>query len=126
MHNCYSKSIGGMSSAGCDIKHLQSYDSQFCDGVVDREGPVIADIVRAMEINSTSSTQFCVTFLGVCKIPEPESWSVPFASKKVCDKKAPALSGKKPLKVIHYSDIHIDPLYEKGASTKCNKPTCCR
>lgn len=53
-------------------------------------------------------------------------WTVPIPSKKACNDKAPAVSGKKPLKVVHYSDIHIDPLYVPGSSTKCKKPVCCR
>ncbi|KAK7409706.1 hypothetical protein QQX98_008087 [Neonectria punicea] len=32
---------------------------------------------------------------------------------------------KNPVKVVHYSDIHIDPLYAEGSNTKCTKPICC-
>lgn len=102
------------------------YNEEFCSGVVEREAPVIADIIRTMDLNSTTSTQFCITFLGVCDVPKVQAWNIPFESKRVCDAKPPKNSGKKPLKVIHYSDIHIDPLYVKGANTECELPTCCR
>ena len=105
---------------------MQDYDAEYCDGVIEREVPVIADIVRTMEIGSTSSDQFCITFLGVCKAPAVDKWKVSFPSKKPCDTTRATPSGKDPIHVIHYSDIHIDPLYEEGASTKCDKPTCCR
>lgn len=103
-----------------------SYDEQFCNGVVEREAPPIASIVRTMDVGSPSSIQFCVSFLGVCDIPQTDAWSVPFPSKESCAPEKKAVSGKKPLQVIQYSDIHIDPLYVEGSSTKCEKPTCCR
>ncbi|KAK2594361.1 hypothetical protein QQS21_007921 [Conoideocrella luteorostrata] len=102
------------------------YDEQFCDGVVEREAPTIASIVRTMEAGSPSSIQFCVSFLGVCDVPKVDEWSVSLPAKESCAAEGKAVSGKKPLQVIQYSDIHIDPLYEEGASTKCKKPTCCR
>ncbi|KAK5993827.1 Sphingomyelin phosphodiesterase 2-like protein [Cladobotryum mycophilum] len=103
-----------------------SFDEEFCDGVLQREGPIIADIVRTMDINSTSSIQFCIAFFGVCERPAVAQWSIPFPTKKPCNSKRPEPSGKDPLKIVHYSDIHIDPLYVTGSSTQCKKPTCCR
>lgn len=108
------------------LTHSQSYDEEFCAGLVKREAPVLAQLARNIEPNSTAATQFCITFLGVCDYPKVDEWSVPFPSKPFCDAKAPAPSNKKPLKVIHYSDIHVDPLYTEGASTECKKPICCR
>lgn len=79
-----------------------------------------------MEVGSKSADQFCITFLGVCNFPEVDKWAVPFPSKPFCDVSRAAPSGKDPIQVIHYSDIHIDPLYTEGASTECGLPTCCR
>ena len=57
-----------------------------------------------------------------------EELTVDFPSKRPCidalDRPKP--SSKKPIQVIQYSDVHIDPLYEKGADTKCKKAVCCR
>ncbi|KAJ3489807.1 hypothetical protein NLG97_g5917 [Lecanicillium saksenae] len=103
-----------------------SYDEDFCAGTVEREVPALAKLARSVEPNSTAATQFCITFLGVCDYPKVEEWKVPIPSKPFCDAEAPKLSGKKPLKVVHYSDIHVDPLYVTGASTKCKKAICCR
>ncbi|EGX93818.1 acid sphingomyelinase, putative [Cordyceps militaris CM01] len=103
-----------------------SYDEEFCAGTIEREVPALAALARNVEPNSTAAIQFCITFLGVCEYPKVDEWAVPFPSKPFCDAKAPAPSSKKPLKVVHYSDIHVDPLYVAGTSTECKKPICCR
>ncbi|KAM3502989.1 hypothetical protein MY11210_008879 [Beauveria gryllotalpidicola] len=103
-----------------------SYDEEFCAGTVEREAPALAELARNVEPNSTAAIQFCITFLGVCDYPEVNQWTVPFPSKPFCDAKTPAPSNKKPLKVVHYSDIHVDPLYVAGSSTECKKPICCQ
>ncbi|TQV94420.1 hypothetical protein V2A60_002549 [Cordyceps javanica] len=103
-----------------------SYDEEFCAGTVEREVPALAQLARNIEPNSTAAIQFCITFLGVCDYPKVTEWEVPFPSKPFCDAAAPAPSRKKPLKVVHYSDIHVDPLYVVGASTECKKAICCR
>lgn len=122
---CKEQSICEFVAPSIDKK--QDYDEEFCKGVVEREAPSIASIIRTMEVGSPSSTQFCMSFLGVCSAPKIATWNVEFASKKPCSvTKNEKVSGKKPIQVIHYSDIHIDPLYEKGSSTNCKKPTCCR
>lgn len=104
----------------------QSYDEEFCAGTVEREVPALAELARNVEPNSTAAIQFCITFLGVCDYPKVQEWAVPFPSKPYCDAPAPAPSNKKPLKVVHYSDIHVDPLYVTGSSTECKKAICCR
>lgn len=78
-----------------------------------------------MKIGTKSSDNFCITFLGLCPYPKIDEWAVPFPSKKP-SRGRPSLSGKEPIKIVHYSDIHIDPLYVEGSSTDCNKPICCR
>ncbi|OAR03115.1 hypothetical protein LLEC1_05371 [Akanthomyces lecanii] len=103
-----------------------SYDEEFCAGTVEREVPALAELARNVEPSSTAAIQFCITFLGVCDYPKVQEWTVPFPSKPYCDASAPAPSNKKPLKVVHYSDIHVDPLYMTGSSTECRKAICCR
>ena len=104
----------------------QSYDAEYCDGTIEREGPVIADLVRTLDVDGKAAAEFCQTFLGVCESPPVDAWTVPFPSRRPCEQTRAAPSGKKPIQVVHYSDIHIDPLYVEGSSTKCDKPTCCR
>lgn len=100
-------------------------DDDVCDGAIQLEGPIIAKAIRGMTIGSRTSKEFCITFLGICEYPDVRQWSVPFPSTKPTTGR-PAPSGRDPIKVVHYSDIHIDPLYVEGSNAKCTKPICCR
>ncbi|UNI17845.1 Sphingomyelin phosphodiesterase [Purpureocillium takamizusanense] len=111
-------------------KHLctsgTGYDAQYCNGTIEREAPPIADLCRKLDVDSKAAAEFCQTFLGVCESSPIDPWDVPFPSRRPCDQSRVKPSTKKPVQVIHYSDIHIDPLYVEGSSAKCDKPTCCR
>jgi sphingomyelin phosphodiesterase len=105
----------------------QKEDDDVCEGSIRLEGPIIARALREMEIPSHTAKLFCVTMLGTCAYPPVTPYQVPFPSGRpsVADPR-PRTSGKPPLKVVHYSDIHIDPLYAPGSSANCSKPICCR
>ena len=103
----------------------QVQDDDVCDGAVALEGPIIASDIRKLNIGSRTSKAFCTTFLGLCGYPEVAAWNVPFPSPKPSGGR-PKPGCKAPIKIVHYSDIHIDPLYVPGSSTECNKPICCR
>jgi len=79
-----------------------------------------------MSIPSQTSKLFCINFLGVCNYPKVTEWKVPFPNEKPRGTKRPVTSGREPLKVVHYSDVHVDLLYEEGATANCSKPVCCR
>jgi sphingomyelin phosphodiesterase len=78
-----------------------------------------------MSIGSKTSQLFCITFFGLCGFPPVAPYSVPFPSSKPATSR-PAVSGQTPIQVVHFSDIHVDPFYETGASYNCTKPICCR
>ncbi|KAL7937255.1 Metallo-dependent phosphatase-like protein [Trichoderma chlorosporum] len=107
----------------CELAGVE--DDDVCAGSVALEGPIIADAIRNMDLGSETSELFCGSFLGLCAEPSVPQWNVPFPSPKPQNGR-PAPSGKTPLKVVQYSDIHIDPLYVTGSSTNCTKPICCR
>ncbi|KFA53631.1 hypothetical protein S40293_10201 [Stachybotrys chartarum IBT 40293] len=100
-------------------------DDDVCQGALQAEGPIIAEGLRNMIVGSKTAQLFCVGLLGLCEYPELEHWSVPFPSSKPRTSRPPP-SGRKPLKVVHFSDIHIDHHYVEGANTNCSKPICCR
>jgi sphingomyelin phosphodiesterase len=68
---------------------------------------------------------FCVSSLGVCPHPDVEDHEVTFPTPKP-DTRRPEPSGLEPLRVVHFSDIHIDPFYQEGTNANCTKPICCR
>ncbi|KAL7795355.1 Metallo-dependent phosphatase-like protein [Trichoderma ceciliae] len=107
----------------CQLAKVE--DDDVCDGTIALEGPIIADSLRNMDLGSANSQLFCGSLLGLCAEPAVPQWKVPFPSPKPQTSR-PASSGKTPLKVVQYSDIHIDPLYVSGSSTNCTKPICCR
>ncbi|AEO67682.1 uncharacterized protein THITE_2116556 [Thermothielavioides terrestris NRRL 8126] len=100
-------------------------DADVCKGILEREGPIIAQRVRALDLDSDSSQLFCTTFLGVCSYPDIRPFPVKL-SQKPANVVRPAVSGQTPIKVVHYSDIHVDPFYEAGSNYNCTKPICCR
>ena len=105
---------------------MQVQPDDVCDGAVALEGPIIAAAIRKMSVGSRTAQGFLTTFVGVCGDPAVPEWSVPFPSAKPSGGR-PKPSGKDPIKVVHYSDIHLDPLYVPGASTECGgRPICCR
>ncbi|KAG5939078.1 hypothetical protein E4U53_007895 [Claviceps sorghi] len=102
------------------------YDKEFCDGAMAREAPVLASVLRTIETGSPSSMHLCASFFGVCDLPPIDRWDLDFPPLERCSAETKPVSGKKPLQIIQYSDIHIDPLYKEGASTECKKSICCR
>jgi sphingomyelin phosphodiesterase len=100
-------------------------DDDVCRGAIKLEGPIIAESIRHFNPGSRTAQLFCVGLFGTCGYPELDEWDVPLPSSKPAGRRPPP-SGQKPLKVVHYSDIHIDPLYTEGANTECTKPICCR
>lgn len=104
---------------------VQVEDKDVCAGAIGLEGPIIAQDLRKMSIGSHSSQLFCITFFGLCDFPPVTPYTVPFPSAKPATQR-PAVSGKTPIKIVHFSDIHVDHEYEVGANTNCTKPICCR
>ncbi|CAF3441417.1 unnamed protein product [Fusarium graminearum] len=96
-----------------------------CEGTIELQGPIIAEALRNVAIGSKTAQHFCVTFLGLCQYPAIEEWDVPLPPDR-SHLKRPVPSGQDPIKVVHYSDIHVDQLYTEGSNAKCNKPICCR
>ena len=79
-----------------------------------------------MTIGSHTAQLFCGTIFGLCDYPAVTPYSVTFPSAKPAGASRPASSGKTPLKVVHYSDIHVDLSYQVGANYNCTKNICCR
>lgn len=101
-------------------------DSDVCTGAIAREGPILAHDLREMTIPSHTAQLFCSTVFGLCDYPAVTTYNVAFPSAKPENAVRPASSGKTPIQVVHYSDIHVDLSYEVGANSNCTKNICCR
>ncbi|SPO00652.1 related to acid sphingomyelinase [Cephalotrichum gorgonifer] len=110
-------------------KLTNSVDEDVCQGAIELEGPIIADAIRNMKVPSQTSKLFCINFLGVCPYPKVTPYQVPFPTEKKAiegGSSRPAASGKDPIRIVHYSDVHVDHLYTPGSTANCTKPICCR
>ncbi|KAI1199620.1 Metallo-dependent phosphatase-like protein [Nemania serpens] len=106
-------------------KQLKIADDDVCEGSVALEGPILAHSLRGLKIGSKTSRLICVALFGLCSFPDVEKYDVSFPSPKP-ERRRPRPSGQSPLRVVHYSDIHIDPWYTEGADANCTKFICCR
>ncbi|KAJ5282453.1 hypothetical protein N7497_002384 [Penicillium chrysogenum] len=107
----------------CKISGVE--DPDVCAGIIDKEGPALHDAFNALQLNSDTSKTLCASLVGLCKYPEVHTYSLAFPSPKPKTVRPPP-SGKTPLRVVHFSDTHVDLLYEPGSNYKCSKPICCR
>jgi sphingomyelin phosphodiesterase len=85
----------------------------------------LAHDLRQMTVGSHTAQLFCNTIFGLCPFPSVTEYNVPFPSPKPATSR-PAVSGKTPIEVVHYSDIHVDLSYETGSNYNCTKNICCR
>lgn len=101
-----------------------------CDGTLALEGPVIAASLRDLTLGSKTAQIFCTTLLGLCSYPEVEPYTVPMplqTATTTLESSTPVNGTQRSLlKIAHFSDIHIDPLYVAGSNANCSKPMCCR
>ncbi|KAF5017208.1 hypothetical protein F66182_10888, partial [Fusarium sp. NRRL 66182] len=107
------------------LSQPQVEEEDVCDGTIELQGAIVAEALRNVAIGSRTAQHFCVTFLGLCEYPTVDEWDVPVPPKR-SPRKRPVPSGRDPIKVVHYSDIHVDQLYTEGSNAECNKPICCR
>ncbi|KAI0881108.1 sphingomyelin phosphodiesterase [Annulohypoxylon maeteangense] len=94
-------------------------DNDVCEGAVALEGPVIAHALRGMRIGSKTSRLACIGLMGLCSYPEVEPYDVSFPSPKPKTTR-PAPSSLKPLQVVHFSDVHVDPLENTSSDSNPN------
>jgi sphingomyelin phosphodiesterase len=105
---------------------VQLEDADVCSGLIELEGPAIAEDLRGMNLTSDTSDLFCIEFIGLCSFPAVHEWEVPFPTEKPCGAKPPKPSGEKPIQVVHFTDTHVDLGYTVGSNTNCTHPICCQ
>jgi sphingomyelin phosphodiesterase len=109
----------------CSLTDTQQEDPDVCEGAIKLEGPIIASDLRWMNPYSRTGELFCNTLMGLCDYPKVSVPIAQFPSPKPPTRR-PAPSGQAPIKIVHYSDIHIDHQYITGSNANCSKPICCR
>ncbi|KAJ7269242.1 sphingomyelin phosphodiesterase [Mycena haematopus] len=93
-------------------------------------GSVITQVVANANVGGYDGQMLCQNFLGgLCPLPSASplnltSW---FAKPKPNPLPAPKKPSGERLKVLHLSDIHLDPRYATGSEANCTSGSpCCR
>lgn len=77
-------------------------------------------------ITEALSPHLVCGIFGACEKPVYPTWNVTFPSPQPPAKPYPSVTNGPRIKVLHISDIHVDPLYTPGLQTDCGEPICCR
>ncbi|GAA5905278.1 hypothetical protein JCM6882_003735 [Rhodosporidiobolus microsporus] len=114
-------------------------DADVCQGAVGSQAPIMAHVLRSVEINSPSLQTFCSTVFGLCPLQEVKPRTVQLSALPVNEssgadmvkrsggaKKRWESKGREPFQVLHLSDTHVDWKYSVGAEAQCSKIICCR
>ncbi|KAJ5179742.1 hypothetical protein N7492_002952 [Penicillium capsulatum] len=107
----------------CKISGVE--DADVCQGIIANEGPAVHYSLKNLEIGSHTAKTLCASLVGLCDYPAVRPYNLSFPSPKPSATRPPP-SGKSPIKVVHFSDTHVDLSYEVGSNYDCSKPICCR
>ncbi|KAJ5712779.1 hypothetical protein N7493_009247 [Penicillium malachiteum] len=107
----------------CDISGAE--DSDVCAGVIANEGSAVHYSLTNLEIGSHTAKTFCASLVGLCDYPAIRPYNLTFPVPKPPTSRPPP-SGKPAIKVVHFSDTHVDLSYATGSNYDCSKPICCR
>ncbi|KAJ7361161.1 sphingomyelin phosphodiesterase [Mycena albidolilacea] len=91
-------------------------------------GSVITQVVANANAGGLDGQMLCQNFLGLCPLPPASPLNLTSWFTKPKPSPLPALkkpSGKR-LKVLHLSDLHLDPRYATGSEANCSAGPCCR
>ncbi|KAL7285228.1 hypothetical protein ACG7TL_000322 [Trametes sanguinea] len=92
-------------------------------------GSVITQVIANADVGGLDGEMICSHFLsGLCPAPftTPLNLTNWFAKPKPNPLPAPKKPSGKRMKVLHLSDMHLDPRYANGAEANCTSGLCCR
>ncbi|PCH42293.1 sphingomyelin phosphodiesterase [Wolfiporia cocos MD-104 SS10] len=91
-------------------------------------GSPITQVLAYSDVGGYDGQAICSHFLGLC--PRPPTSPLNLTNWFAKPKPDPVPPAKKAtgqrLKVLHLSDLHIDPRYEIGSEANCSQYLCCR
>ncbi|KAJ5610285.1 hypothetical protein N7510_007004 [Penicillium lagena] len=110
--------IGVCNTAGVE-------DADVCSGIIQNEGSAVHYTLLNLHIGSHTAITLCAGLIGLCQYPAVRPYNLSFPVPKQA-KSRPEPSGQSSIKVVHFSDTHVDLSYEIGSNYDCSKPICCR
>jgi hypothetical protein len=99
-----------------------------CIGLLKVASTDIGGIFPAMDMQGQDGQTLCAFMFGTCALPPPPPLNMS-ALFKGTTKPAPVSlvpSKREPLKVLHFSDYHLDLRYVVGSEANCGGNLCCR
>jgi hypothetical protein len=99
-----------------------------CIGLLKIASTDVGGIFPAMNMQGQDGQTLCAFMFGTCSLPAPPPLNLS-ALFKGTKKPAPVSlvpSKKEPLKVLHFSDYHLDLRYVVGSEANCGGSLCCR
>lgn len=90
-------------------------------------GAILTTVLYFADVQGLDGQYICHTFGGFCPEPatSPLDTSNLFPKPKPDNITVPRASGKR-VKVLHLSDLHLDPRYSVGSEGNCSSSLCCR
>ncbi|KAG0028345.1 hypothetical protein BGZ82_008468 [Podila clonocystis] len=97
-----------------------------CEGLWERLGPELIGIFSELNLDGSDGYYTCAyAFPGSCPLPVHHPKPLTFPKPKPTNAQQPPPSGES-IQVLHFSDWHVDPLYQHGTEAKCSHNICCR
>ncbi|EGC30266.1 hypothetical protein DICPUDRAFT_158024 [Dictyostelium purpureum] len=104
--------------------YLRIEKPQVCEGLIPLFMGMAKNVLSFPGVNG----EFVCGYVGFCPykpsnytpeviFPKPKPPHVPVV---------PPSPGSPTMKILHLSDIHVDPIYEQGMNADCGEPLCCR
>ena len=100
-----------------------------CMGLFKVASTDFGGLLPAMDLLGDDGQLLCAYMFGLCQLPPvPQlNFTALFKNTTKPASKPLAPSGQEPLKVLHFSDYHLDLRYVVGAEANCNDgKVCCR
>lgn len=118
----------------CEATGASSFGGCSAEFSANSDGAIETTVIYFANVTGLDGQYICskgiVPLHKSCPAPPPpdntellKTW---FKKPKPANAVAPKPSGKKPLRVVHISDFHIDPRYTIGAEASCDQFLCCR
>lgn len=98
-----------------------------CTGVTNLFKRELTQVLAKVVLEPNQICSF--VFQGCGTVVNPlHDWTIPLTPFPKPHVKPPRLPkpGSPTLRVLHISDVHIDPFYKENSSANCGEPLCCR
>ncbi|XP_045479749.1 sphingomyelin phosphodiesterase-like [Harmonia axyridis] len=106
----------------CSTFHIQ--DQQVCDGLL---GPMLDVIFYIMDNGkNVTGPKLCSLLLGPTCHNQFEfyNWTISVPPKPAVIPKK--ISGAEKVRILHLTDMHVDPRYTSGSKAVCDQTLCCQ